>query len=78
MIDKYNTWVIDVAKLLTLTYKDIPISKVNTLSSVLLATIDGLILQSLIGVNKTNTSDIIEVYELLLKKAVPEVINNLK
>ncbi|MCC3866260.1 hypothetical protein K0040_18595 [Terrisporobacter petrolearius] len=54
-IDKYNTWVIDVAKLLILTYKDIPMSKVNALSSVLLATIDGLILQSLIRVNKNNT-----------------------
>lgn len=78
MIDKYNTWIVDVAKLLPLTYKDIPLSKVNALSSVLLATIDGLILQSLIGVNTANNSDIIEVYELLLKKVIPEVINNLK
>lgn len=78
MVDKYNTWIADVAQLLTLTYKDITMSKVNALSCVLLATVDGLILQSLIGVNTANNEDVIEVYELLLKKAIPEVINSLK
>lgn len=78
MIVKYNTWIIDVAQLLTLTYKDMTISKVNALSCVLLATIDGLILQNLIGVDIANNDDILEIYTLLLKKAIPEVINSVK
>lgn len=78
MIVKYNTWIVDVAQLLTLTYKDMTISKVNALSCVLLATIDGLILQNLIGVDIANNDDILEIYTLLLKKAIPEVINSVK
>ncbi len=78
MIVKYNTWIVDVAQLLTLTYKDITISKVNALSCVLLATIDGLILQNLIGVDIANNDDILEIYTLLLKRAIPEVINSIK
>jgi AcrR family transcriptional regulator len=78
MIVKYNTWIVDVAQLLTLTYKDMTISKVNALSCVLLATIDGLILQNLIGVDIANNDDILEIYTLLLKKAIPEVINSIK
>lgn len=78
MIVKYNTWIVDVAQLLTLTYKDMTMSKVNALSCVLLATIDGLILQNLIGVDIANNDDILEIYTLLLKKAIPEVINSVK
>ncbi|MEG0296233.1 MAG: TetR/AcrR family transcriptional regulator [Clostridium sp.] len=73
----YTTWISDIAKLITLAYNDITLDKADTLGTILLATIDGLVLQELISGNVSSNKNIIDVFDVLLKKAIPEVIKHI-
>ena len=75
--DKYRTWINDITELITLSYKDISVDKAKSLGCILLATIDGLILQSLIGGDISNINDITATYNILLKEAIPKIIKDI-
>lgn len=75
--DKYAIWINDITKLITLTYKDISKDKAKSLGCILLATIDGLILQNLIRGDISNIDDITDTYNVLLKKVIPEIIKHI-
>ena len=75
--DKYRTWINDITELITLSYKDISVDKAKSLGCILLATIDGLILQSLIGEDIFDINDITSTYNILLKEAIPKIIKDI-
>lgn len=75
--DKYRTWINDITNLITLSYKDISVDKAKSLGCILLATIDGLILQSLIGEDIFDINDITSTYNILLKEAIPKIIKDI-
>ncbi|WLR57291.1 helix-turn-helix domain-containing protein [Mesobacillus subterraneus] len=71
---KYNEWNGRIEEILIHLYglKENPLNK--ALSSWLLGAVDGVILQNLLEVNEASEEDMIEIFELLLEKGLPQFI----
>lgn len=72
--EKYKEWNLRIEEILINLYdlQDTPLNK--PLTSWLLGAVDGVILQYLLEVNENKAEDMIEVFELLLEKGLPQFI----
>ncbi|GAM12161.1 TetR/AcrR family transcriptional regulator [Mesobacillus selenatarsenatis] len=71
---KYQEWNLRIEEILINLYglKETPLNK--ALSSWLLGAVDGVILQNLLEVNENTEEDMLEIFELLLDKGLPQFI----
>jgi AcrR family transcriptional regulator len=72
--EKYKEWNLGIEEILINLYdlQDTPLNK--ALTSWLLGAVDGVILQYLLEVNENDVEDMIEIFELLLEKGLPQFI----
>ncbi|KUP04357.1 TetR family transcriptional regulator [Bacillus coahuilensis m2-6] len=72
--EKYKEWNLRIEEILVNLYglKDTRLNK--ALTSWLLGAVDGVILQHLLEVNETSVDDMMEVFQLLLDKGLPQFV----
>lgn len=70
----YSQWIQNIEDLLKAAYEKDDIKDINSLSSFLLAAIDGYILQYMLGANTCSPEEFTKVYSQILFKGLPNII----
>lgn len=72
--EKYQSWIGHVDDLLQRIYEKQPTRHNKALASLLIGSIDGIVMQVLLGANTVEIDDICEVYQQLLIKGIPALL----
>ncbi|MDK8182375.1 TetR/AcrR family transcriptional regulator [Paenibacillus sp. UMB4589-SE434] len=72
--EKYQSWIGHVDDLLQRIYDIQPTRHNKALASLLIGSIDGIVMQMLLGSNTVEIDDICEVYHQLLVKGIPALL----
>lgn len=74
---KYGHWINDTKEIMVKLY-DMEDTPLNTaVAALLMAAIDGVVVQSLLGANRVSIEDIAKVYRLVLLKGIPRFLEDL-
>jgi len=72
--EKYQSWIGHVDDLLQRIYEKQPTRHNKALASLLIGSIDGIVMQVLLGTNTVEIDDICEVYHQLLIEGIPALL----
>ncbi len=72
---KYQEWVSRTEKLMQHMYGKVPTKYNKALSSLLIAAIDGIVMQILLSANPAELEDILKVYHQILKGGIPKFLD---
>ncbi|MEG0371195.1 MAG: TetR/AcrR family transcriptional regulator [Clostridium sp.] len=74
--DQYKKWITNIEELLKVAYTREDIKDINALASFLLSAIDGFLLQYMLGANTCTPQEFTSMYEKILFKGIPSIVDN--
>jgi len=76
--EKYSEWITRTEELMQYMYGKEPTKYNKAFATLLIGTIDGVVMQLLLGANPAGIDEITEIYHHILKEGIPKFLNYLE